>query len=141
LIDENTVFSLVAKLAGSSDSNARREAARTVGAVARVRADTWLLALATQLSHDSEIVTRANAASGLALLSVARPELENLVSDRLIELLNEDGLLVPLFIMRALEPEQRLPERVVFEIERLSREHPSYRIRRAANNLIQGDGV
>lgn len=135
IIGENQTFSLLAKLAGAADIQTRREATRTVAAISKVRTDPWLLALAFQLSHDSEITIAAYAAQALASFSRNQGELADLVSDRLIELLNEDGLLIPLFVMRALAEGATPPAAVVNEISRLSRDHPSFRIRRHAVEL------
>jgi hypothetical protein len=140
LINEFDAFEFIARLAGSAEPSAREQAARTVAAVAAVRADTWLLALATQLSHDAEVAVKAHAGRALALLASARVELQAVASTRLVELLGEDGVLVPLLILREFGGEFSLPESVMGEIERLQVAHPSRLVRKQAALLVAHDG-
>ncbi|MEU1266588.1 hypothetical protein ABZ473_31895 [Streptomyces cellulosae] len=137
LMDEPQAFSHIAKLAGSDEAAAREEAAKTVAAVADVRADTWLVAFAVQLSHDGDVRAKANAGRALAVLAARRPDFDKFVSGRLLELLNEDGLLVPLFVLRELATVHGdISTPVREEIRHLKEAHPSRLVRETAKRVI-----
>ncbi|MYS87774.1 hypothetical protein [Embleya scabrispora] len=133
LVDEMRAHASIARLAGSPDQSAREEAARTVATVAAVRTNAWLLAFALQLSHDPRAAVKAYAGRALALLAVDH-EFEPVASERLVELLREDGMLVPLLILRALD-RNRVPPTVAQEITRLVDAHPSRLVRVTAATL------
>ncbi|UGQ58324.1 hypothetical protein LSF60_01810 [Rhodococcus pyridinivorans] len=136
LISEASVFSAVAQLAGSSDSKGREEAARTVAAVAEVRSDAWLIGFAAQLSHDTEMDVKAPAGRALARLASVGSSLSGVANDRLLSLLDEDGLLVPLVVMKALVASD-LTSEARQKIADLSDGHPSRAVRREAQKLLR----
>jgi len=136
LISESSVFSAIARLAGSSNSRGREEASKTVAAVAEVRSDAWLIGFAAQLSHDVEMDVKAPAGRALARLASVESNLSATANDRLVALLDEDGLLVPLVVMKALVASDFTNE-ARQKIADLSRDHPSRAVRRQAQGLLQ----
>lgn len=140
LLDEASTSSLIAQLAGSAEVTAREQAARTVAALATRRTNPWILALAMQLSHDAEVAVKAQAGRALALLVSSDPTQEASISERLIELLREDGVLVPLVVLREFGPNTSLPDRVLEEIRRLSVAHPSRFVRDQTSALPTREG-
>ncbi|WP_329206652.1 hypothetical protein OG893_20080 [Streptomyces sp. NBC_01696] len=136
LIDDDAVFSNVAKLAGDVRISAREEAARTAALLAERRSDTWILALVMQLSHDSHVSTRAHAARGLAHFA-ARDQRPSAASHRIVELLAEDGVEVPIRVLSALRKiEFPLNQNISSQVDQLANEHPSRAVRDAANSVI-----
>jgi hypothetical protein len=136
LIDEAQIFAFVAQLAGSSSPRSREQAARTVAALVVERNDIWLQGVATQLSHDRTVEVKAHAGRALAMLASAHQELAVVASDRLVELLREDGMLVPLLVMRELDRDRTLPESIRQEIARLETDHPSRLVRKEAAQIL-----
>lgn len=135
LLDTSSTLMLVAQLAGSANVMAREEAARTVASLASHRTDSWLLAVATQLSNDAVPTVKAHAGRALALLASREASFEVETSQRLTELLREDGVLVPFFVLSELRASTDIPEAVIEEIVRLSTAHPSRFVRDRASAL------
>ncbi|WP_139063669.1 hypothetical protein [Streptomyces zinciresistens] len=138
LVDDARIIAALAELGGSRDLEAKREAARTIASLASYRSDGWLLPFALQMSHDSDVSIKANAARFLVRMAATPGELYEVAAKRLVDLLgNEDGLLVPLFVMRELKGLSELPRSVTDVIDQLAQEHPSGQVRRAASNLYE----
>ncbi|WP_326843320.1 hypothetical protein OHB33_29150 [Streptomyces sp. NBC_01558] len=131
LIDEARIIAAVAELSGSRDLEAKREAARTLAASAARRTPS-LLPFALQMSYETDVSIRANAARFLVPLSGNDGGLERIAAERLADLLNEDGLLIPLYVLRELTGMPHLPTNIARVVGRLAREHPSRQVRRAA---------
>ncbi|MFE5960181.1 hypothetical protein [Streptomyces rubiginosohelvolus] len=139
LLDDAKIIAAVARLSGHTDLQARREASRTLGALTGRAAEPWLLPLALQMSHDSDISTKSHAARFLSHVATGRGDFTAVATARLVELLtDEDGLLAPLFVLRGLEDSADLPEQVTQAISRLHHEHPSWRVRETASKLLAG---
>ncbi|WP_328845190.1 hypothetical protein [Streptomyces sp. NBC_00258] len=136
LLDEITTFANIAKLAGDGTPAAREQAARTVATIAEVSPDTWLLAVATQLSHDRDSSVKAHAGRALALLASKDDNLSRVANPRIVQLLNEDGVLIPFRLLHAMRKQENLQPDVRQEVERLSRDHPSRIVRHAAQTVI-----
>ncbi|MEU3343750.1 hypothetical protein ABZ723_01860 [Streptomyces sp. NPDC006700] len=135
LLQDARIISALAELGGSGDLEARREAARTLAALASHRSESWVLPFALQMSHASDVAIKANAARSLVRIAAVDGELNEVATQRLVDLLsNEDGLLVPLYVVRELADLRELPESIAGAIDRLAQDHPSGRIRRAASD-------
>jgi len=137
LIDDAEVYDGIADLSGNANADGRREAAATVAVLAAKQPSSDLLALALPLSHDNEVAVRANAARALGLLVGLDQALASVARRRLQDLLLEDGLLVPLHALRALEkvPED-LRNAVHNQLAELANAHPSKSIRAEARRLL-----
>nr|WP_127891986.1 hypothetical protein [Streptomyces sp. S10(2018)] len=139
LIDDARVMNSLARLSGHADLQARREASRTLSYL-RVRAsESWILPFALQMSHESDISIKSNAARYLAHVATDTGPFTPVASARLAELLGkEDGLLVPLFALRELSGKAQLPHDVAQAIDSLCHDHPSRRVRATASQVIAG---
>ncbi|MEU9206769.1 hypothetical protein AB0D27_02125 [Streptomyces sp. NPDC048415] len=137
LLDEPSMLASMAEMSGSSTSDARRQAARSLVTLAARDATDWLLPFALQMSHDSEISIKAHAARALARITIAAGELSKVAVNRLVALLqDEDGLLVPFYVLRELQDLSGLPPTVMEAVRVLVGEHPSRQVREAANEWL-----
>jgi hypothetical protein len=137
LIADAEAYDAIAILAGAG-SESRREAAVAVSLLAARAPRGDLLALALPLARDDDVEVRANAAPALALLSQLEEALGAVAHRRLSELLLEDGLLVPLQVLRALaNVPGDLPEAVRRQVEGLADQHPARSVRVEARRLIK----
>lgn len=138
LLDDARIVSALASLNGSSNTQARRQAARTLAFLSSRETKSWLLPFALQMSHESDVPTKANAARFLSRAATSAGEFNEVATERLVELLaNEDGLLVPLFVMRELEGSTELPPTVAQALVELAQGHPSWRVRKAASSFTE----
>ncbi|WP_159393087.1 hypothetical protein [Streptomyces sp. SAT1] len=139
LLDDARIIASLARLSGHTALKARREAPRTLESLAGRATAPWLLPLALQMSHESDILTKSHAARFLSHVATDRGEFAAVATARLGELLTEeDGLLTPLFVLRELENSTDLPEQMAQAISRLHDEHPSWRVRAKASKLLAG---
>ncbi|MGW3914487.1 hypothetical protein ACWEBX_23615 [Streptomyces sp. NPDC005070] len=139
IIAEPEAFSLIAQLSGSRDPEAREEASRTVAVLASSVATPWLLAQAMQLSHDSEPRVRAHAARALALFFSSTSDFKQSAQRRLIELMAEEGTLVPLLVMRQMRQSENVAPSAKRVIGTLAEDHPSRTVRQEASLLLADD--
>jgi hypothetical protein len=140
LIDTADLYDALAVLAGTGDADGRREAAVTVASLAATAPRGELLALALPLASDSDVEVRANAARALALLARSDEALATVARRRLRDLLLEDGLLVPLHILRALaDVPEGLLDPVRGQVEDLADQHPARSVRAAARRLLENN--
>lgn len=137
LIEESETFSLVAKLSGSNDPESREEASRTVAVLASSTATPWLLTQAMQLSHDSEPRVRAHAARALALFSASLSDFKESAENRLVELMAEEGTLVPILAMRQMRQSENVSDSAKRAIGVLAEHHASRTVRREALLLLE----
>jgi hypothetical protein len=138
LMDDADVYDAIAVLAGKAAGDGRREAAATVTLLAVTAPHGELLALALPLAGDDDVEVRANAARALALLARPDETLAAVARRRLMELLLEDGLLVPTQVLRALaDLPAGLPDAVRHQVEDLASQHPARSVRAEARRLIQ----
>ncbi|MFJ8404916.1 hypothetical protein ACIQ9K_31155 [Streptomyces microflavus] len=137
LIDDGMLFSSVAQLAGNRSSAIREQAARTVATIAEVRRDTWILAVAIQLSHDHDVSVRSHAGRALALLA-GMEDLEPRVSEaRVVELLGEDGIAIPIRLLNAMKNHPPTDSEIKGKVEQLMLDHPALSIRSIAAQVVQ----
>lgn len=136
LIEESETFSLVAKMSGSNDPESREEASRTVAVLASSAATPWLLTQAMQLSHDSEPKVRAHAARALALFCTSLSDFRESAENRLVELMTEEGTLVPILAMRQMRQSENVSDTAKRMIGALAEHHASRTVRREASLLL-----
>jgi hypothetical protein len=137
LIGDSETYSKVAVLADSENLDSRREAAATVAVLAAWAPQVGLLAFVLPLARDNDVEIRARAARALALLAGREDALAAVSDQRLGELVSEDGLLVPLYILRALRDiSGGLPHAIRSRIEDLADRHPARSIRIEAKKLL-----
>lgn len=138
IVDSNELLFYCASLAGGNGPAGRHEAARVVTLACQgPQPADWIRSTAIQYSWDSLPEVRAEAARSLALLMNAASDGHELLEDRLIALLNEDGLLVPTLALRGLiDLNEPLGERTIDQVRTLSEAHPSRRVRRHAATLL-----
>jgi len=97
--------------------------------------------IALQLSHDAVPEVRARAGRALAsLLPTAEGEFATVAEERLVELLDEDGLFIPIAITRGLVGSKDLPGVVIERLTRLAEMHPAYSVRRIAVEVLTSSG-
>lgn len=141
LVPDAELLNLVARLAGSAERQGRVEAARTLGVPVnrRLESDSWA-ALALQLSHDGEALVRAEAGRALGRLVHSESSLSLAVVGRVAELLDEDGLVIPLLTLNGLEPNDgRAADSAIRRaVERIARSHPAGAVRERAESVIDG---
>lgn len=140
LIGDADLYDQIARLAGSSASSARREAASTIAAIAGGRSQSGLIGLALPLSRDDDATVRANAGRALAAFAGSSDQLSSVALRRLADLLAEDGLVTPLLVLRGLgdnlDALERLPGEVYAQIGSMSNNHPSRLIRAEASRVL-----
>ena len=137
LIDQNTVYDATTQLAANSRPTARREAARTVALLAAHGHYEQLEPLALALAGDADVQVRAHA--GRSLTYFARHEnhpASTIALARLVTLLNADGILTPLTVLRELTGQA--PSLPVLRglVRELASEHPARRVRIEAGRLL-----
>lgn len=138
LLDESSVYEAITALAGSADEGARRQAAATVAVLAARRSRPELLVLALPLSHDRDVDVRGHAARALGFLSTQDGLLSSVARGRLVDLLGEDGLRVPLRVLGALEDSAaELPTEISRRARELAESHPSRSVRASAARLAR----
>jgi hypothetical protein len=136
LIDDAESYDSITALSGNGNPEYRREAAATVAVLAEMVPQGDLLALALPLARDNDVEVRANAARALAFLTRPQHVLGAVAGRRLIQLLAEDGILVPLRVLRALaNMPEGLPDAVQGAVSSLAESHPARSIRVEARRL------
>ncbi len=138
LLPTERVLTECSRLAGAESTLARVEAARTVSSLAGLKpAPPWTVVSALHLSHDQDAGVRAEAGRALALLLDAEPAGRRYLSERLLRLLDEDGVLVPLLILRGLaESELHLGPLLRTKVEGMAYGHVDRGVRLQAKALI-----
>lgn len=139
LISEQDVFGGITRLAGSADRMARAEAARTISIISDRWESALLLSIAIQLTYDTNADTRGYATHALARLVGRNPQAARLGGRRLRDLLDADGIVVPLLAIRGLQdaaPE--LAHQFTDSIAALASNHPSRLVRDEASALRIG---
>lgn len=138
-IDQGRLLSGVLQLA-AGDERSRLEAARTLTSLVRRAGvlDQWMSASILQLSNDTSANVRAETGRALALAITRAQFARPLMSERLLDLLREDGILVPLLVLRGMTEDRSLPvDSIEAEVHRLSQRHIAHGVRLQATILIQ----
>ncbi|GAA4657477.1 hypothetical protein GCM10023347_05310 [Streptomyces chumphonensis] len=137
IVDEAETFSLISQLFGRVEARSREEASRTVAALAGSIMNPWLLAQAMQFSHDAEPGVRGHAARALATFSAISPEYGKTAEVRLVEMMREEGILVPLLVLRQVQQISNIPESTKQALGDLAANHLSVLVRREAAALLR----
>ncbi|NIL90215.1 hypothetical protein RhoFasSB10_02536 [Rhodococcus fascians] len=140
MIDEEKAFNLVSQLTTNQMTLVRIEAANCIAAFAFHTQSSWIVAIAQQLSYDSDARTRAYAAKALVLSISALGSSDHMTlgSTRLIELLKSDGVTVALAILGELNNELLQDVSIRAAIEALRQSNPSRRVREMAAEVLSG---
>ncbi|MDT0194317.1 hypothetical protein Q9R30_02995 [Arthrobacter sp. AB6] len=97
VLSRDEAVGAVTEMAGGGSASSRKAACATLPFVAREFDEPeWGQVLLLQLSRDSDSVVRALAGHGLALVGHMDSSMSAIVYRRLIELLEADGILIPL---------------------------------------------
>jgi hypothetical protein len=137
LIARTAYIRSVTALAGGSRPG-QVEAARSLALPsAKVGAgQIWRTVLVLQLAANEDPVVRAEAGAALAASAPSLGDEPSLSAHRLRELLNEDGLLVPLAVLRGLL-HASMPDRSVESAVRdLHERHPSHNVKAQAQRVV-----
>jgi hypothetical protein len=135
LLDETDLLASISRLAGSGSQDCRIQAARSVAILCERWPESWLMAMTLQLSYDPNAEIQGYTANALGIMSgLLVGEAGN---DRLIDLMQSDGLIAPLLAVRGLaKSETRLASRIRDLLGFLALEHPSNMVRREAAELV-----
>lgn len=136
-LDEENAFSRLVGLATEETAQARVEAATSISSLYRSFHSGGVLTVGLMLSRDGVAEVRAEAGHSLAAISAPlEAELERLRLQRLRELLQEPGVLVPLRVLHGFQRSQTghliLDATIRKQVEAISRESPSAILRDAA---------
>lgn len=135
LIDGATVFKYIWTLATADDRFNRIEAARSLQAFVRNKPFDWMLTIALQLSYDVFPEVKVQAIDALSGLVHVRERDLPTAADRLGELLDNDGVLIPLTVLQAISVRGVTDERLRAKAKALRSGHLSRRVRRAAADI------
>ena len=94
--------------------------------------DSWLQSLAIQLSLDPNPTVRSEVLHALIVISSQATDTQDLATSRLVSLLNDDGIAVPLNTLRAVLKMETIPVQVLDIARAMQSTHVSKRIRDAA---------
>ncbi|WP_405615719.1 hypothetical protein OG292_21145 [Streptomyces sp. NBC_01511] len=136
IIGEPETFSLISRMSGSGEAESREEAARTVATITSSVASPWLLAQSMQFSHDPEPAVRGHAARALSFFAATSSEFRESAEGRLVEMIADEGILVPLLVIRQMSQNRSIPDSVKEAISSLMVDHPSVTVRREAGALL-----
>ncbi|MEV4820113.1 hypothetical protein [Micromonospora tulbaghiae] len=137
LLQDVDVYDAIAALAGGRSAVARREAAITAAVLANRRPLPALLAMVLPLAGDDNPEVRAVAGSALVLLQNPDDGLGVVARRRIGELLLEDGILVPMVVLRELGAASGpLSSSLLGRVEEVSERHNSRIVRARAREVI-----
>jgi hypothetical protein len=135
IIDGATVFNYIWTLATADDRFNRIEAARSLQAFVRNKPFDWLLTVALQLSYDVFPEVKVQAIDVLSGLVHVRARDLPTAADRLGELLDDDGVLIPLTVLQAISVRGVTDARLRAKAKALRSGHLSRRVRLAAADI------
>jgi hypothetical protein len=138
IMEVPAIITEISALAGSDIEMARAAACVALAVyVSNVdKRSTWISVLALQLSKDRSATVRAQAGRVLAALLGEQGELEQLMRIRINALLGEDGLTVPLNLLRELSGSGlALDPQLISRISQLATGSVSAYVRKAATKL------
>lgn len=139
IVERARAIGAITQLGGSRNPEARAEAARSIDAALASGGGEleWAAVLLMQLSHDDDAVVRGESARKLAQLRSALPALRDAVDERITELMESDGILIPLLTLRGLESSDDISDSLLNRVGLLSIEHPARSVRKVASELSQ----
>lgn len=138
LIETGAVFSVILQLVGHS-ARGKVEAVRAMQLLIEHESPLWIIALAAQLSLDDVRAVAGSAAELMGLLYRNDPLNDGVVAERVRDLLDADGVLVPFMTLRGLggpHAADALAQDIVSRVRRMSRSHPDRIIREAAERVV-----
>ncbi|MFE9183907.1 hypothetical protein ACFYMB_11290 [Micromonospora haikouensis] len=137
LLEDADVYAAIATMAGDSGAIGRREAAVTAAILAHKRPLPALLALVLPLACDGNPEVRAVAGRALVLLQSPDDHLGVVAHRRIMDLLAEDGILVPMVVLRELgDLSVALPSSLRRRVEEVSKSHSSQLVRARAKEVV-----
>ncbi|MDQ6948567.1 MAG: hypothetical protein M3256_20480, partial [Actinomycetota bacterium] len=140
LLTDERLLGYLSKLCGSGDGGTRVEAARTLAFTANASDGIdWIVVMGLLLTHDSDPLVRAESGRCLAGPLRRNNQYRALLDQRLLDMLSEDGLLVPLLVLRGLRSsgaQSRLTESLRVRISQLAATHPARGIRLQARAVL-----
>ncbi|WP_338767898.1 hypothetical protein V7968_02515 [Nocardia vulneris] len=132
LLDQDAAMRMILPSVASSDHSVRKEVAGAISTFASVQSGPLPKAIALQLSFDRKAEVRAAVVP--ALIVFAQPQMES--SDgfrtRLQKMLYDDGILVPLTVLRHMARVDNLVSQAKETIAEIRSNHPSRRVRESA---------
>lgn len=131
-IDKGSQLNYVCTLASSRNRDDRRQAARTVRALADKPGPIWVSTLALQLSYDEDADVRVDAGRCLSRLLKTESATTAMISERLLQLLDSGGVSVPLAVLMDLRRDSDSPDSLRQKALTLRVGHISRRVRDAA---------
>lgn len=143
ILGRDRVVTELGRMMAAAKPSVRAAAAETARLLWR-RGDhsEWTFAIGYSLSFDSAAVVRAQAGRLLSNAAVVESQFRSLATGRCLELLDEDGLVVPLLVLRGFldDPAPRLPEQARAAIEAACGEHPARGVRLQAERVLSEVG-
>lgn len=137
LIDGAVAYEGVAALASGTGPGARREAAITLASLAAATPSVEVLALALPLAGDVDVQVRAHAGRALASVAGSDAPLAAAARRRVSALLDQDGVLAPRLVLRALQDGPvGLAPALAQQVATLAEQHPARTVRQEAGRLL-----
>ena len=99
----------------------------------------WLVVLAMQFSADVSAMVRAEGARSMALLLGKDEDYDSLLTGRLMELLQQDGILVPSLVLASLAAVKRdvkIDGALRAVVKDLAAQHPAHQVRKLATEFL-----
>ena len=128
------------RLVSSPNVRSRIAGARSLTAMVtgRKTADQWSIVLALQLASDEDANVRAHAGRVLSIVyGVAPGEFRSIISSKLDELLDKDGVISPLLVLRGLmEEDVALSADLRASVKRIADDHLSFGVRAQAKAVL-----
>jgi hypothetical protein len=129
----------VNRLAASSNAKSHVGAASCAIVLAKSGKSEWVVPLSVQLTYDPDVAVVGRAARAVAhIVAEGTSPYISLLSGRLAELVASDGVLVPLFVIRALaDTEGTLTDTLRDALNEVVASHASSIVRTNAQNLLE----
>ena len=138
LASTDELLSALAILAAGPTAS-KLQAARTLSTITAVSEHTpeWAVAIALQLSSDTNANVRAETGRTLAVALQHTQFAQTLVQSRLLGLLEEDGILVPLLVLQGLTSDVDLTPGAIYDrVAQMAHEHPVFGVRVQARYVL-----
>jgi hypothetical protein len=132
MITGEQAFLYVVRLLAIGIPQATEEAAKSLSSFSDSSCDSWLQSLAIQLSLDPNPSVRSEVLHALIAISSKATDTQDLATSRLVSLLSDDGIAVPLNTLCAVLKMETIPVRVLDVARAMQSTHVSKRIRDAA---------
>lgn len=137
LLPDEVAADYVRRLAASADVLPRQEAGKSLSFFASTSLNDWMLPLVYRISDDADPRVRVGVARALAQLCQREDTIGAMAVERLIELLEGDGVFVPLQTLTQLSPNALAVPQVDRVVRQLRNSHQSRRVRERAAVLLR----